>query len=151
LKYFLYASDEDADQALREAHEQTIEKDVLPYGVEHRKATTLIYNKWFGYLAEILLCKKNGWQRIYPPKHNQPDAFTPDGSRVEIETRTKRYSPISVKPCDLAFLMYYSEKDNYFQVLKRFERDDLKNRGWRIFLTEDYWQALVEDRLIRGL
>ena len=101
-----------------------------------------------------MLCRVNGWKRVYPPQEGLPDAYRPDGSSVEIKTRTKwSRERIPIKPCDLAMLLYYFEDKGQrcLQVVKSYERSYLQSHGWSIFIKEKLWEAYLKDRLIPDL
>jgi hypothetical protein len=107
-----------------------------------------------GFLGEIVICRVNGWKRVYPPQNKQPDAYREDGSSVEVKTRTKwSRDEISVKPCDLAILLYYfvNEKgQRCLQVVKSYERHYLESRNWNIFVKEKLWNVLLKDVTLRS-
>jgi hypothetical protein len=150
MKYIFVASDQEVQQAQREA-ERRYEEDLFPEEVDPRKKDTRIRHKFIGYLGEIVLCRTNGWKRNFPPQRNLPDACRPDGSSVEIKTRSKwSREEIPVKPCDLAMLLYYfvnEKKQQCFQVVQSYPRDYFLGRNWNIFIKEKLWNAYLKDVL----
>src|SRR2546426_1999986 len=145
--WFLRATEEQKDEALRNAVSSHIVDVTDDPKFDNRTEDMQIENKYIGYLGEIVVCKKFGWTRHYPPGtdtfiHGYTDATDKDGRKIEIKTRRGFFPNYSedvmvlhtVEGCDLAFLLFLWEEEGsgetYVVVVKWFEKFFLQNHHW---------------------
>ena len=138
------ATSAEKEQALREAHEQNLRIDTDDKSVDPLTEERQILSKYIGFLGEIVICNRLHWKRLYPPQHNQCDAISPTG-RTEIKTRSKPYSPIRVRDCDFAVLLYYVKQkgEECITPVHYYSRQYLVNHNWKIWITEKLWNSYL--------
>jgi hypothetical protein len=163
--WFLKATEEEKDQALRNA-DSAHKVDVIGDSTfDNRTEEQQIENKYIGYLGEIVICKKFGWTRHFPPgldtwKHGYYDAIDNKGQNIEIKTRRSFYPNYSedmmvihtVEGCDLAVLLYLFEEEGsgetYVVMVKRFEKFFLLNHHWDIWISRTIWTENLRERKV---
>jgi len=161
--WFLRATEEQKDQALRNA-DSAHKVDVIGDSTfDPRTEEQQIENKYIGYLGEIVVCNKFGWTRHFPPGtntfiHGYTDATDKDGRRIEIKTRRSFYPNYSedmmilhtVEGCDLAVLLYLFEEEGSGEtnvvVVKFFKKFFLSNHSWDMWISRTIWTENLRER-----
>jgi len=161
--WFMRATEEQKDQALRNADFAHIVDVIGDYSFDNRTEEQQVENKFIGYLGEIVVCEHFGWTRYFPPgtdtwKHGYYDATDNKGRNIEIKTRRSFYPNYSedmmvihtVEDCDLAYLLFLFEDDleTYVVVVKWFNRSFLSTHSWDMWISRTIWTENLRERRV---
>ncbi len=160
--WFLRATEEQKDQALRNADSAHVVDVTDDPKFDPRTEDMQIENKYIGFLGELVVCNKFNWIRHFPPGHDTfihgyTDATDKDGQKIEIKTRrafypnhSKDMMVLQVEECDLAVLLFLWEEEglgeSYVVVVKWFNRSFLSTRSWNMWISRSIWKQNLRER-----